>query len=335
MLSLAIIGCEQRPESTPAMVSTNTTASAMVAVTQSAAEKEWLVQAEAGDAEAQFRLGLLYLNGMDSPTDTANATERFRAAANAFLTTNSHSRATFARATPDAAKALQWLSRAAEQGHKYAQPMLGDLYRAGKGTQKNIPAAIKWYKISAKSGNPWSAYELAMIYANGEGDVAKDVPEAVGWYQQAAEAGIVWAQYELASLYEKSKAIPHDHKQAAHWYEQAAKKDHDWAEYGLAYLYYSGQGVEKSYGTAYRWFQLAAERGNPEAQYMLGYMISEGLGCERNNFEAGKWLYLAVETQGKPHHHEHWLLVRGRLSEKELAEIRLHAAQFKPRKKGY
>jgi TPR repeat protein len=91
--------------------------------------------------------------------------------------------------------------------------------------------------------------------------------------------------------------------------------------------------VEKSYQTAYEWFQRAAERGNPEAQYMLGYMLSEGLGCERNQFEAGKWLFLAVKTQGKPHHHEHWLLVRGRLSEKELTEIRLHAAQFKPRKK--
>ncbi len=327
---LAGNGCDQNPPST-AVPGTN--APVTVAFTQSAAEKEWLAQGEAGDAEAQFRLGLLYLNGVDSSTDPAQATERFRAAANAYLTTNSTGNATFARANPDAAKAVMWLTRAAEQGHKYAQPLLADQFRAGRGTPKNVTQAIKWYKLSAQEGNPWSAYELAMIYANGEGDHRKDVVEAVKWYHQAAEAGIVWAQYELASLFDKSKDIPHDFTQAAHWYEKAAQQDHDWAEYGLAYLYYTGRGVEKNLQTAYQWFQKAAERGNPEAQYMLGYMLSEGLGCERNQFEAGKWLFLAVKTQGKPHHHEHWLLVRGRLSEKELTEIRLHAAQFKPRKK--
>lgn len=304
-----------------------------VASTQSAAEQEWLAQAEAGDGEAQFRLGLLYLNSMDSPTDVATATERFRAAATAFLATNKTGMATIPHAAPDASKAMKWLSRAAEQGHKYAQPLLADQYRSGKGGQKNMPEAIRWYKASAENGNEWSAYELAMIYVNGESGVTKDALEGAKWYKQAAEAGIVWAQYELATLYDKSNLLPHDFKQAAYWYEKAAAQDHDWAEYGLAYLYYTGRGVEKDYATAMKWFQLAAERGNPESQYMVGYMLSEGLGCERNNFEAGKWLFLAVKTQGKPHHHEHWLLVRSRLTEKELTLIQLHAAEFKPKKK--
>ncbi len=323
-------GCDQKP-STPASPATNPPPT--VTSTQSAAEKEWLAQGEAGDAEAQFRLGLLYLNSMVGPADPDTATTRFRAAANAFLATNSAGLAAFPRATPDAAKALQWLSRAAAQGHKYAQPLLADQYRAGKSVPQNMAEAIRWYKASAEGGNEWSAYELAMIYTTGEGGLPKDIPEAVKWYRQASEAGVVWAQYELATLYDKSKDIPTDPQQAARWYEAAGKQNHDWAEYGLAYLYYTGRGVDKDYTAAIEWFQRAAERGNPESQYMMGYMLSEGLGCERNNFEAGKWLFLAVKTQGKPHHHEHWLLVRSRLTEKELTLIQLHAAQFKPKKK--
>lgn len=323
-------GCDHNsPPASP--LATNATPS--VSATQSAAELEWLAQAEAGDAEAQYRLGLLYLHGISSPTDPEAATEKFREAANSFLNADSQPAMSSVRAAPDAEKALKWLSLSAAQGNHWAQPLLAELYRYGKGTPTNITEAIKWYELSAKDDNQWSAYELALIYVRGEGGVPKDVEQAVKWYEQAAKAGIVWAQYELATLYDKSKDIPHDYAKAAHWYELAAEQDHDWSEYGLAELYYYGRGKKKDYETAFKWYQRAAERGNAEAEYMLGFMLNEGRGCERNHLEAGKWLYLAVETGKKPHYQESWLLTRSHLSEKEMAEIRLHAAQFKPKKK--
>jgi len=325
---LVVTGCGQNPASVPVQP-----VSPSVTQAPSAAETKWLAQAEAGDAEAQYRLGLLYLNGIDSPKDPGAATERFRAAANSFLSADNQTAMTSVRAAPDAEKALHWLSRSAAQGNEWAQPLLAELYRYGKGTPTNITEALKWYEVSAQDGSQWSAYELALIHVRGEGGLPKDVAEAAKWYQQAAEAGIVWAQYELATLYDKSKDIPRDYAQAAHWYELAAEQDHDWAEYGLAELYYYGRGQKKDYETAFQWYQRAAERGNAEAEYMLGFMLNEGRGCERDHFEAGKWLYLAVETGKKPHYQEAWLLVRGHLSEKQLTEIRLHAAQFKPKKR--
>lgn len=333
LLALVLVdtGCDQKPAAPVSPPSPATNAPEAKAL--SAAEQEWLTQAEAGDADAQYRLGLLYLNGINSPTDTGAATERFRAAADSFLSTANQPVSGPVRVAPDAAKALHWLSRSAEQGNHWAQPLLAELYRKGRGTQTNMTEAVKWYKASAEDNNEWSAYDLATIYATGESGVPKDVAQAVTWYKQAAEAGIVWAQYELAALYDQSKDIPRDYKQAAYWYEQAAKQQHDWSAYGLGDLYYYGHGVEKSYETAFKWFMQAAEQGNPEAEYMVGFMLNEGRGCERDHFEAGKWLYLAVETQGKPHHQEYWLLLRSRLSEKEIADIRLHAAQFKPKKK--
>lgn len=329
LAAVAVIGagCDRNPPAAPEIVKAAGPTNSL-----STAEREWLDRAEQGDAEAQFRLGLLYLSGFETPTDPEMATARFRAAASSFLTNNSH-HASGSAPAPDAAKALTWLLRSAEQGHQWAQPLLGDLYRTGRGTATNITEAIKWYKTSAENGNQWSAYELAMIYSEGRGGQPKDLVEGLKWYHQAAEAGIVWAQYELGALYDKSKDIPRDPGQAARWYGQAAQQGHDWAEYSLAYLYYTGRGVDKDYAKALLWFQRAAEQGNFEAQYMTGYLLGEGRGCERNNFEAGKWLYLAVEGQGKPHHHEYWLMVRARLTEKELTEIRLHAAQFKPKKK--
>jgi uncharacterized protein len=325
---MVMTGCGQQQTPPPAHPATPAISQA-----PSAAEAEWLAQAEAGDDEAQYRLGLLYLNGIDSPKDSGAATEKFREAANSYLNANAQTPVSSVRAAPDAGKALKWLSLSAAQGNHWAQPLLAELYRYGKGTPTNITEAIKWYETSAKDGNQWSAYELALINVRGEGGAPKDVEQAVKWYEQAAEAGIVWAQYELATLYDKSKEIPRDYAKAAHWYELAAKQDHDWSEYGLAELYYYGRGQKKDYETAFKWYQRAAERGNAEAEYMLGFMLNEGRGCERDHFEAGKWLYLAVDTGKKPHYQEAWLLIRSHLSEKEMAEIRLHAAQFKPKKK--
>ena len=107
---LAGSGCDRGAAPAPV---TPAQAPATVAATQSAAEKEWLAQGEAGDAEAQFRLGLLYLSSVEGPVDADSAAARFRAAADAFLATNTTGVVNFPRATPDTAKALQWLSRAA------------------------------------------------------------------------------------------------------------------------------------------------------------------------------------------------------------------------------
>ena len=77
--------------------------------------------AEAGDAEAQYRLGLMYDAGSGVETDPGMALELFLKAAN--------------------------------QGHAEAQRVVGIYYEEGKGVRQSYTDAVEWYARSAKQGN--------------------------------------------------------------------------------------------------------------------------------------------------------------------------------------
>jgi uncharacterized protein len=85
------------------------------------AAKEWRPLAEQGSAEAQFNLGLLYLDGHgvpQSPVEAAN-----------------------------------WFRRAAEQDYPQAQHNLGAMYGSGQGVKRDLVQAYKWLNICAAKGN--------------------------------------------------------------------------------------------------------------------------------------------------------------------------------------
>ena len=85
-----------------------------------AAAKEWEPDANAGNAAAQFNLGMLYLDGKGVPQDNAEA--------------------------------AVWLRRAADQGYAKAQHNLGALLGSGKGVKRDYEQAYMWMSLCAASG---------------------------------------------------------------------------------------------------------------------------------------------------------------------------------------
>lgn len=85
--------------------------------------------AEAGDADAQFRLAQTLFNGPE--------------------------------AVRDEAQARIWLNRAAEQGHADAQFMLGTMYQHGRGVERDLAAARSWFQRAAASGHTGAQQILA------------------------------------------------------------------------------------------------------------------------------------------------------------------------------
>jgi uncharacterized protein len=85
------------------------------------AAKEWRPEAEEGDPNAQYNLGLLFLDGHGVPQ---NPTE-----------------------------AANWFRRAAEQDYTQAQHNLGAMYGTGLGVKRDFVQAYKWLNICAAKGN--------------------------------------------------------------------------------------------------------------------------------------------------------------------------------------
>lgn len=109
--------------------------------------------AEAGDAHAQFLLGLIYYRG--------------RAVAQ------------------DYNEAATWFGRAADQGNATAQFYLGVMYTEGKGVPKDSSEATKWYRLAADRGDAEAQYNLGLSYATGEAAEPDNV-SAYMWFDLAA-----------------------------------------------------------------------------------------------------------------------------------------------------
>ena len=90
-------------------------------------------RAEQGDADAQFNLGWMYLNGEGI--------------------------------TKDLKQAFYWYKKSAEQGYAKAQNNLGLMYINGEGTLKDLKQAAFWIKKSYENGYEeakyiWEEYKL-------------------------------------------------------------------------------------------------------------------------------------------------------------------------------
>jgi hypothetical protein len=106
---------------------------------------ELLKNAEAGDAKAQYNLGLAFYNGVKGPPAEVRPGIR---RSKIILTQNT-------------SLATDWFRKSAAQGYSEAQFMLGKCYLAGNGVEKNKEEAMKWLKVATDQGNKEAEAELS------------------------------------------------------------------------------------------------------------------------------------------------------------------------------
>jgi hypothetical protein len=83
----------------------------------------------------------------------------------------------------DAAAALKWFRRAAEQGYGPAEARLGSMYRQGRGVNQDYTGAARWLRKASAQGNRLARRELSEMYRLGE------IPKSKRWTEaELAEA---------------------------------------------------------------------------------------------------------------------------------------------------
>ncbi len=129
--------------------------------------KRTLEQAKAGDAEAQFYLGMWHLSG--------------------------YNRGNIEPIPEDKIEAMNLFRKAAEQGHIDAHTFLGDMYFFGEGFPQDYAESVKWYRKVAEQGDDVAQFKLGKMYEEEKG-VPKDMTEATKWIRKAAEQGHEYAK---------------------------------------------------------------------------------------------------------------------------------------------
>ncbi|SRR5579871_356070 len=231
------------------------------------AYKEWRASADAGFADAQFDLGVLYAHGLGVKQDLGEA-ER-------------------------------WYRRSAEQGYPDAEFALGEMYARGwSAGARDQAAAQRWMNLESSEGYmPSPDWDNIADYG-----MAKDVKQAAYWYRLAAEKGLAEAQYSLGRLYATGKGVPHDEEQATNWVRVAASQGYPPAEARLGTRYATGNGTTQDDRLAYFWLTLAYLHGEKSAEKLRAAEAAKLKPADVNatDLQAQRWKPRTIVKSAKP-----------------------------------
>jgi len=131
--------------------------------------------AEAGDADAQLRVGQMLRDRQGV---------RWR----------------------DFERAATWFRRAALQGRSEAQYALGRLHYEGLLVPRDAAEMCRMLEMAARQGHAGAQLTLGVIREYGFDDVEADLTEALKWYELAAGRGVAGVDGKLARLRPRVRA---------------------------------------------------------------------------------------------------------------------------------
>lgn len=157
LTGILLTGCHK------AIVTQISSSQNVVSAVKSAIEKEFediAVQANQGDAEAQYSLAVMYDEGEGTREDNA--------------------------------KAIEWYTKSANQGYDLAQYNLAIMYDDGEGVDQDRSKAIEWFTKAANQGYAKAQLELSRTYYNYDGKgTREDYDKHIDWRTKAVNQGMV------------------------------------------------------------------------------------------------------------------------------------------------
>ncbi len=274
-----------------------------------------------GLAEAEYRVGRCYLDGVGVPP---NRTEGIRwlerAAHHGHVEAQSQLAVIYPHGTagermpdpksaaslfdvsdiagPDYVTAMRRARVAAEAGSGEAQAVLAFILSSGPRDMRDLDEADLWYERSAAAGCPQGmlGHALALNRKGGDETVQREVAVQLG---KAAEAGLPTALYLLGVMSECGLGVTRNEGDAAEFYRRAAEKGHrsGQARWGKALMH--GIGVDANPSDGETWLRRAALAGDPEAAAALGDLHATGGNLPPNHAEAASWFRRAAEAGHK------------------------------------
>ena len=249
--------------------------------------QKYMLAAQGGDLDGMLLVGDFYHDGNGIEKNTQEALLWYERCAQAGSKTAADrigqikrkaelviEQGLLALAANEGTKAFHSFSCAVEMGNIPALVYLGDCYMTGKGVERNIKTAARYYEEAAERGNAFGKYRLGVLYMNNLG-VKFSAKKARMYLLDALNGGISKAQQALETLHKRKQAylaqkvysvsctIYHrgDTAQAAKFRHVATKMGHARAGYLLGCMYDCGDGVAKDQLRAEALHEQARRRG--------------------------------------------------------------------------
>ena len=232
-------------------------------------------EANQGNAEAQVKLGRIYLSGLGVDVD-------YKKAHNCFV---------------KAAKAQN------ADGYAY----LAYTYALGLGVEKNDEKVVSYFQKASELNDDYSSFALGFIYRKGLFGVEKDEAQALEYVQKASNNNFGPAKYEHAFLLEKQanklkksndaqdvKKADEMKAQILALYKDSANSNYAPAQYALAVRLLKENNPQKDV-EAFKYLEAAKEGDYALAYYALATLYDEGRGCEQDFYKSFEYYEKAYE----------------------------------------
>lgn len=181
----------------------------------------------------------------------------------------------------DINKATMQYRMAANNGDPHGQFCLANLFREGKGVQKNEVEAARLYKQAADNGYGRSMVIFGNCLNEGIG-VTQFKPGAVSYYKAAAEKGKAVGQFKYGEFIEEGKFVEKNLSLAAHFYKLSSDQHYAEAEFALGSLHEFGKGVKIDIDSAASLYKRAADQRLDRAEDRYGKCLQRGRGVQKS-----------------------------------------------------
>ncbi len=275
--------------------------------------------ADAGGAQGQYFAGVLREDGKLVPRDVPGALRYYQLAA---TQGNASAQASLARmlisgwaTAKDNAKAVEWNTKAAEQGNRRAVFNQGFFARRNLLTPGGETVALAFFGRAADLGLPHGALEMARHYRKQKNDPEGN-QQAWTWLNQSANAKFAPALLAIDQWCNETPDWPACLKIAPGALVTAAEMGYDVAQLGLGLRLWAPSEMpagwsdgmrNKLVGTApdtpglaedklgsAQWLNRAARGGNKQAFYNIGFVLDDER--YRSSYQTGLFAVASVST---------------------------------------
>lgn len=151
------------------------------------------------------------------------------------------------------------------EGNIMARFYLGECYRNGYGTRKNLASAKLLYE-NIMNDCARAVNSLGLCYLKG---IRYKNKKAIKLFEKSYEKGCVSACNNLGNCYEFGRGTQKNENIAFNYYLKAAEKGIIVSQYNTAECYRKGMGTDKNLDNAIKWYQKSADNGYKEAKNKL------------------------------------------------------------------
>ncbi len=202
---------------------------------------QWEATAREGNADAQYKLGIMYAKAPDVEWDFE--------------------------------KAYDWLLKAANQGHAEAQNHLGWMFSHAQGVPQDNAEAVKWFRLAAEQNNAAAQNNLGWMLQNGHGCEPDDL-EAITLYRKSADQNCPRGQLHYGLMLRAGRGIKKDVGEAFDWLCKASNNGDADAAYELGRMCDGAYDGQPNRDFAIIFHTRAAQRGHAAAKARLQQLES-------------------------------------------------------------